>query len=73
MLDEEDIKSINESKWLSIMLGVIIALIAVVLISFGVWGLLMSAQSRQLTVDTPYSIYEQETEIQWNTEHMEKF
>lgn len=73
MLNEDDIKSINESKWLSIMLGVILALLSVLLISFGVWGLLMSSQSRQATFDTPYSIYEQETEFQWNTEHMEKF
>ena len=73
MLNEEDMKSINESKWLSIMLGVILALITVLLISFGVWGLLMSAQSRSMAPHTQYSIYTQETEIQWNTEHTEKF
>lgn len=73
MLNEEDMKSINESKWLSIMLGVILALITVLLISFGVWGLLMSAQSRNAAPNTQYSINTQETEIQWNTEHTEKF
>ena len=73
MLNEEDMKSINESKWLSIMLGVILALITVLLISFGVWGLLMSAQSRNVAPNTQYSINTQETEIQWNTEHTEKF
>ena len=73
MLNEEDMKSINESKWLSIMLGVILALVTVLLISFGVWGLLMSAQSRNVAPNTQYSINTQETEIQWNTEHTEKF
>ena len=73
MLNEEDMNSINESKWLSIMLGVILALITVLLISFGVWGLLMSAQSRNAAPNTQYSINTQETEIQWNTEHTEKF
>ena len=73
MLNEEDMKSINESKWFSIMLGVILALITVLLISFGVWGLLMSAQSRNISPNTQYSINTQETEIQWNTEHTEKF
>ena len=73
MLNEEDMKSINESKWLSIMLGVILALITVLLISFGVWGLLMSAQSRNAAPNTQYSINTQETEIQWNIEHTEKF
>ena len=73
MLNEEDMKSINESKWFSIMLGVILALITVLLISFGVWGLLMSAQSRNVAPNTQYSINTQETEIQWNTEHTEKF
>ena len=73
MLNEEDMKSINESKWFSIMLGVILALITVLLISFGVWGLLMSAQSRNAAPNTQYSINTQETEIQWNTEHTEKF
>ena len=73
MLNEEDMNSINESKWLSIMLGVILALVTVLLISFGVWGLLMSAQSRNVAPNTQYSINTQETEIQWNTEHTEKF
>lgn len=73
MLNEEDMKSINESKWLSIMLGVILALVTVLLISFGVWGLLMGAQSRNVAPNTQYSINTQETEIQWNTEHTEKF
>ena len=73
MLNEEDMNSINESKWLSIMLGVILALVTVLLISFGVWGLLMSAQSRNAAPNTQYSINTQETEIQWNTEHTEKF
>ena len=73
MLNEDDMKSINESKWLSIMLGVILALITVLLISFGVWGLLMGAQSRNAAPNTQYSINTQETEIQWNTEHTEKF
>ena len=73
MLNEEDMKSINESKWFSIMLGVILALATVLLISFGVWGLLMSAQSRNVAPNTQYSINTQETEIQWNTEHTEKF
>lgn len=73
MLNEEDMKSIKESKWLSIMLGVILALATVLLISFGVWGLLMSAQSRNVAPNTQYSINTQETEIQWNTEHTEKF
>ena len=73
LLNEEDMKSINESKWFPIMLGVILALITVLLISFGVWGLLMSAQSRNVAPNTQYSINTQETEIQWNTEHTEKF
>lgn len=70
VMDENEIKKINENKWLSILLGVITSLILVILISFGVW-MLISTENRFDEPNFTYSITETETE--WNTEHTVKF
>ena len=66
-IDIQKIKS--EGKLFSALLGVLAALVLVVVLSLGIW-LLISPKD---TIDKHpiYSI--QETEIQWNTEHTEKF
>ncbi len=64
-IDEREIKKLNESKWLSIMLGVITSLILVLVASFFVWG--MIAPEDRIS----YNLSETETE--WNTEHTEKY
>ena len=70
VLEEQiNAQEINENKWLSIMLGVISALILVILLSFGVWFLI--APNDRYDQNPPYSLTETETE--WNTEHTEKF
>ena len=70
-LEEEiNIKDIkNEGRFLSILLGAICALILVISLSITVW-LLITPQNR-MNEKPIYSL--EETEIQWNTEHTEKF
>ena len=67
--DQINVQEIKENKWLSIMLGVISALLLVILLSFGVWFLI--APNDRYYQNPPYSLTETETE--WNTEHTEKF
>lgn len=67
--DQINVQEIKENKWLSIMLGVISALLLVILLSFGVWFLI--APNDRYDQNPPYSLTETETE--WNTEHTEKF
>lgn len=65
---EDQVKEVKESKWLSIILGIISALIIVVLLAISVWYIISP-----LDVMQENSPIQQETEIQWNTEHTEKF
>ncbi len=70
--DQINVQEIKENKWLSIMLGVISALILVILLSFVIW-LLISPDDR-FDENPPYSINSiTEMETEWNTEHTEKF
>lgn len=66
--DQQIVKEVNESKWLSIMLGVICALVLVIALAFGVWMLI--SPDKRFEEGPTYSIAE--TEITWNTEHMER-
>ena len=69
-IDEKEIRNLTYSKWLSLCLGIITALILVIAISIGMW-FLISPEDRFEKNQTNYSITE--TEIQWNTEHTEKY
>ena len=69
-IDEKEIRNLTYSKWLSLCLGIITALILVIAISIGMW-FLIAPEDRFEKNNTNYSITE--TEIQWNTEHTEKF
>lgn len=69
--DQKIVKEINDSKWFSIMLGVICALVLVIALAFGVW--LLVSPDKQFEQMPSYSISNTETEIKWNIEHTEKF
>ncbi len=69
--DEKIAKELRESKWISILLGIISALIIVIILSFAVWFSI--APNNRLQNTNHYSQYATETEIEWNTEHTEKF
>ena len=59
----------NEGSVFSAVLGIIAALMLVIFLSLGIWFIISPSQ---ITDDNPtYSITE--TEIEWNTEHTEKF
>lgn len=70
-IDEKEIKKLQESKWLSIALGVITALILVLIAAFCVWTLILPESRLKESNKITYSITETETE--WNTELTEKF
>lgn len=63
-------KELQESKWLSIILGAIAALLIVIAISFIIW-FSISPNYRDLQIKTQH--FSQETETEWNTEHTAKF
>ena len=65
---EDQVKEVKESKWLSIILGIISALIIVILLAISIWYIISP-----LDIMQENSPIQQETEIQWNTEHTEKF
>ena len=69
--DEKIAKELRESKWISILLGIISALIIVIILSFAVWFSI--APSNRLQNTNHYSRYVTETETEWNTNHTEKF
>ena len=69
-IDEKEIRNLTYSKWLSLCLGIITALILVIVLSLGMW-FLIAPEDRFEKNQTNYSITE--TEIQWNTEHTEKY
>lgn len=63
----------RESRWLSVMLGVIASLILVILLSFGLWLLIAPEARNGDSRGIQYEIESTETETEWNTEHTEKF
>ena len=71
VIDEKQIKRITESKWLSIALGMICALVTVTIACFVIWQMLLP-EDRVHTQQVNYSISETRTDYQWNTEHTEK-
>lgn len=70
-INEKEIKKLQESKWLSIALGVICALVLVLITAFTVWTLILPENRLQEPNKITYSITETDTE--WNTEHTVKF
>ena len=68
--DEKISKELKQSKWLSIILGTIAALLIVIVISFIIW-FSIAPNDRDLPLNTQQ--ISQETETKWNTEHTEKF
>lgn len=68
--DEKIVKELKESKWLSIILGVIGALLIVIAISFII---LLSIEPGNREIPSATKQINAETEIEWNTEHTEKF
>lgn len=69
--DEKIARELRESKWISILLGVISALIIVIILSFAVWFSI--APNNRIQNTNHYSQYVMETETEWNIEHTEKF
>jgi hypothetical protein len=65
---EDQVREIKQGKWISILLGMISALIIVIMLALGVWYIIspLSIIPEKLPIG-------EEMEIQWNTEHMEKF
>lgn len=68
--DEKIVKELKESKWLSIILGVISALLVVIAISFIIW---FSIAPSEREMHTPTQQINSETEIKWNTNLTAKF
>ena len=69
--DKKIAKELKESKWLSIILGIISALVVVIIVSFIIW---FSIAPNSRIENTSYpSQFTKETETEWNTKHMEKF
>lgn len=68
--DEKIVKELKESKWLTVILGIILALLIVIAVSFIIWFSMVSGE-RELPENTKQ--INTETEIEWNTSHMEKF
>jgi hypothetical protein len=69
--DEKIVKELKESKWLSIILGIISALLIVIAISFIIWFSIAPNKRTNATIHTQQ--INEETEIEWNIEHTEKF
>lgn len=70
-INDKGIKKLQESKWLSIALGVICALVLVLVLAFVVWTTILPENRFKDSNLTTYSTME--TEIEWNTKHMEKY
>ena len=68
--DEKIATELKESKWLSILLGIIGALLIVIAVSLIIW---FSIASNQRTLPKYTQQIQAETEIEWNIEHTEKF
>ena len=69
--DEKIAVELKQSKWLSILLWVIGALLIIIAISLIIW---FSLTPDSLVKAQPNnSQFLSETEIEWNTEHTEKF
>ncbi len=68
--DEKIITDLKQSKWLSIILGIIAALLVVIAVSFIIWFSIAPS-----SIEDPNQIQQitSETEIEWNTNHTEKF
>ena len=68
--DEKIIADLKQSKWLSIILGTIAALLVVIAVSFIVWFSIAPSN-----IEEPKQIQQinSEMEIEWNTNHTEKF
>ncbi len=67
--DKQISKDIKETKWIKLLFGIICALIIIIVISCIIWFHLNKNESNQITNQS----YNTETEIEWNTEHTEKF
>lgn len=65
---EDQVKEVNQGKWLSIILGIISALMIVIMLALCIWYIISPMD--RLKEQSPIQL---ETEIKWNTEHMEKY
>lgn len=65
---EDQVREIKQGKWLSILLGVICALLIVIMLAIGVWYVISP-----MSILPEKSPIVEEMEIQWNTEHTEKY
>ena len=65
---EDQIKEVKQGKWLSIMLGIISALMIVIMLALCIWYII--SPLNKFKKPTPIQL---ETEIKWNTEHTEKY
>ena len=68
--DQKIVKEMQESKMLSIMLGIICALVLVTVISFVIWFSI--APNDRIDMQSTAPNYTLETETEWNIEHTEK-
>ena len=69
--DEKIKKEIKENKWIKILFGIICALIVVIIISCIIWFHLNKSENKINPLSNQSNKIE--TEIEWNTEHTEKF
>ena len=68
--DEKIAKEIKESKWLSILLWTISALLIIIAVSLIIWA---SISSNERIFPTHTQQINSETDLVWNTKHTEKF
>ncbi len=68
--DEKIATELKESKWLTILLGIISALLIVIAVSLIIW---LSIASNQRALPTHTQQTNSETETEWIIEHTEKF
>ena len=68
--DKQINKDLKENKWIKILFGVICALMIIIVISCIIWFYLNKNDNTSPLTNQSYNT---ETEIEWNTEHTEKF
>ena len=68
--DEKIVNELNNSKWISILLGVIGALLIIIAISLIIW---FNIAPNNRTIPNQTQQIQTETETEWNIEHTEKF
>ncbi len=69
--DEKIVNDLKESKWMSIIMGIICTLLVIIAVSLIIWFSI--SPDDRVEYNSNNSQHFTETEIEWNTEHTEKF